>query len=123
MCGSVTAYVPQLFEAVVRGVWRNNSLPMIRHVILGPSGAGKTSLFRRMYGREFETEVPPTIGVDFAMLTMDSGGCPAKFQTWDTAGFTSGRIGASKLTWRNSYLRGSHVRRRIRVRHSRWREP
>jgi GTPase SAR1 family protein len=113
--------VSQLFEGVVRGVWRNKSLPMLHHVILGPSGAGKTSLFRRMYGREFETEVPPTIGVDFAMLTMDGGDCPAKFQTWDTAGFNNGF--KSMSLWRNTFLRSMDVSRRGCVRHSRWREP
>jgi len=53
-------------------------------ILIGPSGAGKTAIFKRMLQGEFVGDkATPTLGVDFGVLTLQSG---LRLQFWDTAG-------------------------------------
>lgn len=60
---------------------------LIKVVLLGPSGVGKTQLCTKYVRNEFHSESPTTIGVEFMTVTHDTGAPPLhKIQVWDTAG-------------------------------------
>ena len=61
---------------------------VVRIVLAGDSGVGKTSILERFRGRGFRHEPDPTIGVDFhtAKVRLEGEGVVVKLQIWDTAG-------------------------------------
>jgi len=75
---------------------------LVKTVIVGDSGVGKSSLLRRFSDREFVSTYLATIGVDFVIRTMDIAGKITKLQIWDTAGQERFR------TITNSYYRNAH---------------
>ncbi|KAJ4454042.1 putative GTP-binding protein YPTM1 [Paratrimastix pyriformis] len=72
-------------------------------VLIGSSGAGKTSFLTRWSDDSFGEDYRCTIGVDFRIRTFPAGGTNIKFQMWDTAGAERFR----SIT--RSYYRGAHV--------------
>jgi small GTP-binding protein len=59
---------------------------LIKIVLIGDSGVGKTNLLSRFTRDQFNPESKSTIGVEFATKTMEIDGKNVKAQIWDTAG-------------------------------------
>ena len=59
---------------------------LLKIVIVGDSGVGKSNLLLRFSKDEFHSESKATIGVDFAGVPMNVGQYYVKAQFWDTAG-------------------------------------
>eukprot|EP00253_Pinus_taeda_P010720 PITA_10720 len=74
---------------------------LFKVVLLGDSGAGKTSLLSRIADNIFRQNTKPTVAVEFATRTKEIDGQIIKAQLWDTAGQERFRA----IT--TSYYRGS----------------
>jgi len=60
---------------------------LFKVILVGDSGVGKTSLLARLTGKSFNFNQKATIGVEFAVKTLElEGGARVKLQIWDTAG-------------------------------------
>ncbi|XP_021440455.1 ras-related protein Rab-15 isoform X5 [Oncorhynchus mykiss] len=59
---------------------------LLRLLVLGDSGVGKTCLLCRFTDNEFNSSHISTIGVDFKMRTLEVDGIKVRVQIWDTAG-------------------------------------
>ncbi|CAJ1073755.1 ras-related protein Rab-15-like [Xyrichtys novacula] len=59
---------------------------LVRLLMLGDSGVGKTCMLRRFAESEFNPTHISTIGVDFKMKTLEIDGVKVRVQIWDTAG-------------------------------------
>ncbi|KAM6961300.1 ras-related protein Rab-15-like [Aplochiton taeniatus] len=59
---------------------------LLRLLLLGDSGVGKTCLLCRFTENEFLSSHISTIGVDFKMKTVEIDGVKVRVQIWDTAG-------------------------------------
>lgn len=59
---------------------------LLKVVLMGESGAGKSSLLRRFTNDTFTNAYCSTIGVDFAVKTLSFDGQVVKLQIWDTSG-------------------------------------
>ena len=71
-------------------------------VLVGDSGIGKSSILQKYTRDEFSDNYINTIGVDFAVKTIEINGKNIKLQIWDTAGQERFRT----ITY--SYYRGAH---------------
>lgn len=60
--------------------------PLLKVIILGDAGAGKTSLFMRYIKSQFSDAYKMTIGADFYSKEVDANGRAVILQLWDTAG-------------------------------------
>jgi Ras-related protein Rab-1A len=76
---------------------------LLKVLLIGDSGVGKTSLLYRMTSDKFDENYVTTIGVDFGIQQFDVNGKIVKMQIWDTAG--QERFKAIVT----SYYRGSHA--------------
>lgn len=74
---------------------------LIKCLIVGDSGTGKSSLMLRFTDDVFNTSYISTIGVDFKLKTINYKDKNFKFQIWDTAGQDRFR------TITSSYYRGA----------------
>jgi small GTP-binding protein len=61
-----------------------NSNDIVRTVLIGPYGVGKSSLARRFLNGDFVENEPSTIGLDFFSYTFPD--MPERLYVWDTAG-------------------------------------
>lgn len=78
--------------------------PVVKIILVGESGVGKTALFTAFSNNTFATAHVATIGVDFCMKRIAlEDGMIAKLQMWDSAGMERFRA----LT--ASYFRGADV--------------
>ncbi len=59
---------------------------VVQLIVLGDSGAGKSCLLSRYAEGKFAEGFTTTIGVDFAIKTVDVDGVNVRLQLWDTAG-------------------------------------
>jgi len=59
---------------------------LIKLLVIGDSGIGKTCLLLRFADDTFTTSHLPTIGVDFKIKTIEVDRKQVKLQIWDTAG-------------------------------------
>ncbi len=59
---------------------------MIKVIIIGESGGGKTNLITRFCQNHFKDSYVATIGVDFKIKTIMIDEKKYKMQIWDTAG-------------------------------------
>jgi len=75
---------------------------LLKVVMVGDSGVGKSSLLKRFASREFTGDYISTIGVDFEIKTLEIDGKTVKLQIWDTAG----QERFQNIT--TSYYRGAH---------------
>eukprot|EP01061_Rhynchopus_euleeides_P045588 TRINITY_DN826_c0_g1_i1.p1 TRINITY_DN826_c0_g1~~TRINITY_DN826_c0_g1_i1.p1 ORF type:complete len:213 (+),score=89.99 TRINITY_DN826_c0_g1_i1:113-751(+) len=71
-------------------------------LMVGCSGAGKSSLLSRFAEDVFDEELSTTIGVDFKVKYMKEAGKTVKLMIWDTAGQEKFK------TLTSSYYRGAH---------------
>jgi Ras-related protein Rab-1A len=76
---------------------------LIKCLIIGDSGTGKSSLMLRFTDDVFNTSYISTIGVDFKIKTINYRDKNFKFQIWDTAGQDRFR------TMTSSYYRGANA--------------
>lgn len=60
--------------------------PVLKIILLGDSGVGKTSLMRQFVSGKFENRYKATIGADFFSIDEEIDGHQVKLQLWDTAG-------------------------------------
>jgi len=76
---------------------------VIKFVIIGDSGVGKSSLLVRLTDQRFLNHPDPTLGVEFGskLIRLEEEGKTVKLQCWDTAGTESFR----SIT--RSYYRGA----------------
>jgi small GTP-binding protein len=74
---------------------------MLKLVIIGDSGVGKSCLLRRFAENTYTDSMRSTVGVDFLNRRVDLDGRGVEFQLWDTAG--QERFRASMV----SYYRGA----------------
>jgi len=75
---------------------------LLKILLIGDSGVGKSSLLLRFAENEFCDTFTSTIGVDFKVKTIEIGERTVKLQIWDTAGQERFR------TITSSYYRGAH---------------
>jgi small GTP-binding protein len=59
---------------------------IVKLVMVGDSGVGKSNLVLRWTEDTFCDHTTPTVGVDYALKTIDLKGKRVKIQIWDTAG-------------------------------------
>lgn len=59
---------------------------LLKIVLIGDSGVGKTNLLSRFTRDQFNPDSKSTIGVEFATKTLEVEGKTVKAQIWDTAG-------------------------------------
>ncbi len=59
---------------------------LLKLVIFGDSGTGKTNLMTRFIVHEYTHDTPSTIGVEFMTKNCSVAGRDVKAQVWDTAG-------------------------------------
>jgi GTPase SAR1 family protein len=77
---------------------------LLKVVVCGSMGVGKTSMLRRIVDHEFSAHEQSTIGCDFKMCDLRDGhGNLVKLQIWDTAGQERFRAVTTQ------YFRGAHV--------------
>eukprot|EP01117_Protostelium_nocturnum_P000489 TRINITY_DN10568_c0_g1_i1.p1 TRINITY_DN10568_c0_g1~~TRINITY_DN10568_c0_g1_i1.p1 ORF type:complete len:219 (+),score=59.80 TRINITY_DN10568_c0_g1_i1:93-749(+) len=87
-CGSAsnpcnkTAVYPETEEIYNPNAYK----PLIKCVLIGGSGSGKTSFFNALRGMEFSEQVAPTIGIDFFPKSVVVDEQPIKIQVFDSAG-------------------------------------
>lgn len=74
----------------------------LKVLVVGNSGAGKSSLLVRFIDDTFDEDQGPTIGVDFKSKVLTVEGNKVKLTIWDTAGQERFR------TLTASYYRGAH---------------
>ena len=55
-------------------------------IFIGDSNVGKTTLINKYIDGTFSEEIPPTIGLENKVKTININGLTAKLQIWDTAG-------------------------------------
>lgn len=58
----------------------------LKVVLLGDSTVGKTSLRYKYIGKAFESDLMPTLGVDFSLQDIKFNNKNIKFQIWDVGG-------------------------------------
>ncbi len=73
-----------------------STYPLLKVVITGDDGVGKTSLAHRFCQGTFEAPQPASVGVDFQTKIIELDGSPVKLSVWDLAGqdrFEAVRVG------------------------------
>jgi small GTP-binding protein len=75
---------------------------LLKLIIIGDSGVGKSKTLMRLCDEEFKSNYTPTIGVDFKIKSITMNGRRLKFQIWDTAGQERYR------TITQTYYKGAH---------------
>ena len=59
---------------------------LMKFIVIGDSGVGKSSLINQYIQGHFESKMEPTIGVEFATKSVETKGKKVKLQIWDSAG-------------------------------------
>jgi small GTP-binding protein len=59
---------------------------IVKVVVLGDSGVGKSSIVMRFVTNNFKVNNEPTIGAAFMTKTITVEGSTVSYQIWDTAG-------------------------------------
>ncbi|KAH9703158.1 ras-related protein RABE1a [Citrus sinensis] len=83
---------------------------LIKLLLIGDSGVGKSCLLLRFSDGSFTTSFITTIGIDFKIRTIELDGKRIKLQIWDTAGqerFRTITTGLCLGFWQLAYYRGA----------------
>jgi small GTP-binding protein len=72
--------------AIADGQQQQQLLPIVKLVMVGDSGVGKTCLLLRFADDAFTPSFITTVGIDFKIRTVVIEGRRLKLQVWDTAG-------------------------------------
>ncbi|EPY35726.1 hypothetical protein STCU_00948 [Strigomonas culicis] len=64
----------------------SNKRQLLKIIILGDSGVGKTSLMHQFVNHKFDSRYKATIGADFLTKDIEVNGQLVSLQIWDTAG-------------------------------------
>ena len=65
----------------------SSTLPQsFKIVIVGDSSTGKTSILERLLNNSFQSEIFPTVGIEFKSYLTSIDGQQVKLNLWDTAG-------------------------------------
>jgi len=64
---------------------------MVKLIVVGASGVGKSSLLLQFTDREFQKSIEATVGVEFGVKVLEVDGLKVKLQIWDTGGQESFR--------------------------------
>ena len=59
---------------------------VLKVILLGDGGVGKTSLRKRFLGERLQKDYMPTLGADFAIKRLEIDGQTFKYSIWDLAG-------------------------------------
>lgn len=59
---------------------------LMKLIVIGDSGTGKTCLLHRFIEDTFSEDQTQTIGIEYGAKIIDLGGAKVKLQIWDTAG-------------------------------------
>lgn len=59
---------------------------VLKTIVIGESGVGKTSIVRKLVKNEFDENEESTIGCDFSSIMVNTGGSNVKVVLWDTSG-------------------------------------
>lgn len=63
-----------------------NESELSKILLIGDSGVGKTCLFQYFKSGQVLTNLPPTLGCEYHIISQDIDGKLFKFFVWDTAG-------------------------------------
>ncbi|KAH7639181.1 ras-related protein yptc6-like [Dermatophagoides farinae] len=81
---------------------------LIKIVVIGESGSGKSNLIQRLVNDRFDERSPSTIGIDFALFEFESNSLydskqnqTYHAQIWDTAGMERYRSSITKIFYRD----------------------
>ncbi len=55
-------------------------------LVIGDPGVGKSSIVQRYVNKRFDEKYKPSVGVDFALKTLEWNGIVVRVQLWDIAG-------------------------------------
>eukprot|EP00026_Physarum_polycephalum_P006667 Phypoly_transcript_06718.p1 GENE.Phypoly_transcript_06718~~Phypoly_transcript_06718.p1 ORF type:complete len:223 (+),score=56.57 Phypoly_transcript_06718:844-1512(+) len=94
-------YSPSVKELLASPNKSLTSDAIIKIIVIGPSGVGKSCLIYTFTEGQFLAQHDVTVGVEFAIKIVNIGGKKVKLQIWDTAGQESFRSVTS------NYYRGS----------------
>lgn len=75
---------------------------LLKVVLLGDSGVGKTSLMNQYVERRFSNQYKATLGVDFLVKEVVIDETPVTLQIWDTAGQERFHAQVQALSLRNT---------------------
>jgi Ras-related protein Rab-7A len=78
--------VPLCFTAALKTMAASNKKKLLKVILVGDAGVGKTALLRNYVGKPAEATYKPTIGADFFVKHIDCDGAKVALQLWDTAG-------------------------------------
>ena len=74
---------------------------LMKFVLIGDSGVGKSCFLYRFIENRFESTLEPTIGIEFGTKKLQIRGKTIKLQIWDSAGQENYR-GITRSYYRNS---------------------
>jgi len=77
---------PTYTDAYIRARQNSISRKLLKVILLGDSGVGKSSLMNRYVNESFITEYKATIGADFLTKHIQLDSDSVTLQIWDTAG-------------------------------------
>lgn len=100
--GSIDEEVDGCVLCAGADVMSKESQQLLKLLVIGDSGAGKSSMMIRFLDNAFDGKYITTIGVDFKFKNITVDGHAVKLQIWDTAGQERFR------TITSTYYRGTH---------------
>ena len=77
---------PAFCDDLLKGGMSNNKAKLLKVVLLGDGGVGKSSLMNRFVSNKFDAQSFHTIGVEFLNKDVEVDGEHYRMQIWDTAG-------------------------------------